>query len=625
MVSKLDPALPLNVIASLDIHRWLWSPGFHGPARYVAIAAAVVILFLALGSIAWRRGSGPATHVERKTAKRRVRIVYTICAIAFPIFLAAGVWLFLFPAPKPSELALVSRVNNPATFDNLKWTNALAKGTQENRLLDAGLLVDEVLRRLSSRIPQLHLMATPGYRWDFDLVREIVRDTSLEQDLGALSVTRADLTPRPRSTNFPPWLVESIEMACCRLLLERTNVRKVTVASANRADRYGEPTSSDYRGYLSGSGFIDQKQILIIDSSVAGDSVTILRALRWTGDQAVALLKVPALVGPSGVEQLTIERISPSGVALRSIEPVTRRPHFSIVSKLVSITPTTEAIQVTSPTGVSSKATVPPAVPPIEVWVQPTLLPDMASLGPDPTWMLKMYEELAAEGNVEFQYGSPPNGSIGVYPSSGGVWIHHKDAEFDSTLRFSSGSMANVREGSFAKSLPPSILSLDKIQWHIPAPAIPTAAGFQLAWAPGYRTSPFRPPLTLGALKSNEDPRPLSLALPDAVDPNRSVVWLGSMPPAASNSVETAAYWWTVSQLARRCNLPASSFAPTTDSVHTSAEARPIRLLRDSDIALVAASAYSSGSRMLMIALCLAAIASLYHLSIARKRIQAYN
>jgi hypothetical protein len=630
-------------VSSIDLDRWIWSPGFQGAARPVAVMLVVGVAILALGCLVWRAGSGPATHVERAAVRSNWRFIHTGLALLFPLLLATGAWMIVLPGPEPLRLVLVSRALHPELFDKARWTAAAvraaaappASGRGSAAPIDVGPIVDDALRELGGwpELPtrdDLEHDAPAADKLRILLVNTVLKRRRLgdlrlsaEQDVVGL-----ESSTRPHA--IPAWLVESVELGCLRLLVERTNVRGVLIGTAGRTDRFGQQTYVDASGYLAGRGTLGTEAVRTEVVSKSESAITLVNASPWPGDKALLLFRVPPTTTSANIVKLyAVKGGSSIGLADQSFTP---GPRVQVVPRLIPTPVDAATLRAVATGGTTTEAALPGPPAPVSVLVPANMVADAPTDADDRSYFRRAMDDLRDRGQVTFATTATAGRIVRLEtdPSNAGIWLHFAGATFDRTLK-ARGTNAKLREFDLREVATPSLLSLDRHQFaNGVEPAVPAAGGFVLGWMPAYQTLPPPPPsgivpvapLQLGEVKEQPASIPLVVVLPDGADASTSVIWFG-MPPLSvdDTSIGAAAYWWTVGRLAQRCGYPANLSAAEWKATAPSAELRPIALLGERDIARVSSMAHAAGSMWLGVALVLASSATIMNVVRAgRKR-----
>jgi hypothetical protein len=606
--------------------RWLWSPGFRGALTWVGVLLVFIVALLAVGCLFWRQGSGPATHAERRAFGSNWRWAYTFLAVLFPPLLGLGAWLIVFPGARPVELFLISRVLTPGNFDPERWQEkvpAVEPASDAMWQLDVGKVVDKVIERVGQlpKLPTRDELVDDGPIADevrTILVEEIEKYDDLHQLMLADGKQPAAMTPASTLTAVPDWLIESVELACCRLLAERANVHRITIATAGRVDRFGQLTYDDARGYLAGAGSLKKEAIQVVGASMSDRDIVLLSGSRWAGERALLLFQVPRKGPAIGNPVKVFAKPEGGGEVALGEFTFTAEALPKLVPRLVNLKATPLSIEARTSNKVTTEVKLPPAPAPLEILVPSHTLPADPH---DRSYFSRALEDLKTKGGVTIGRSAGTERPVQLEKTAEGIWLHYGNAKFDRDIN-ARGTQSLLRELQLLAVAEPSLLSLDRHQIRDVEPAMPKSSGFVLAWAPAYQTplADSGTDLLFGQVMREPVSIPLAIAMPDQDKPEESVIWLGLTPPDGSdNSIHSAAYWWTVGRLAQRCAYPANTSAEDLTATQPTGALRPVNLLDEAHIAHVSALAHSSGSMILAVALLLTSCATLVQLVLAAR------
>ena len=313
----------------LDAGRWFWSPGYGASLQFLIIVGVVVVLVFALGSTTWRRATGPVAPAEDAMFFRRTRLpwlvlILSLAGLAYPWTLFLAVAGQVFPPGERSTLLLVGRgwVSHPdpstgADQDFVAW-KARAQTGKPGRLMDAGPVVDRVLKQLSEAPPALllpenkealkakaaELVTAETARVPLDTLRRASAGDAVPAAGGAPSV-------------LPAWLVESVEFAALRLLTERVNIARILVLSAGRCDETGRPAWRGFRDYLQSAEHLTR---------TADDAVWIFndgKGITYPELLSASSFEQSAAAGPVGAHMLLLSVAMPPAAGAAVHDEVT--------------------------------------------------------------------------------------------------------------------------------------------------------------------------------------------------------------------------------------------------------------------------------------------------------------
>lgn len=223
--------------SNFSLSDWVIEPSSFGGGVVAGLYLAVLAWLVWLAS-RFTVVSGELTKGEKKAAAYRTGGWLLAQGLRImPILVAGSVAYALIPIAPPVDVVLVTRarsVSAGADSATIQWQKEVSSKLHAN-WIDAGPIVDEVLRRLPQR--SSWNKSDPGLNERLRLaVLESVSDAELRKQGSEPSyLTSNGVDP----SQFPSWFIESVEMTVLRLLGTTYNVRKFHILSNSRRTTAG--------------------------------------------------------------------------------------------------------------------------------------------------------------------------------------------------------------------------------------------------------------------------------------------------------------------------------------------------------------------------------------------------